>query len=137
MIKNCVVCGIKFDARGTAITCGKLCSDKRKKYWQKRYESTMEQKEHRRKYDAKKRADPIYKELRRVYNKKYRSTEKYRAHKREWYKKHRLTPKRRAYIKKYQRKWSQERQKLIEFESVLKLPEMLTNAMAKLTTEAA
>lgn len=54
MKKDCVICGIKFDARGSAITCSPLCGTEHKLQYDRRlYAATREQcRENQRKYRA-------------------------------------------------------------------------------------
>ena len=50
VIKECVVCGRRFDARGRAITCSEKCSEENRKDKMRIYQQTDYYKEYKRKY---------------------------------------------------------------------------------------
>jgi len=71
VMKNCVVCGEEFDAKGNAITCSKKCSIKRRQQNRKQYRQNNKEKvnEYRRQYYQKNKE--TVKEYQREYQRQY------------------------------------------------------------------
>lgn len=88
MIKRCVICGVEFDARGPAITCGAVCVKEKNNRHQRQRKQTPEYKEYMRQkrqtpeykeYDRQRNQTPEYKE----YQRQYRQTPEHKEYQRQ------------------------------------------------------